>query len=69
MDKRNLRLGLIVGGAVLIAAVGYPFYFDWWDHRSCRESGGFWDEAQDKCVEPEGADIPNTEKSLHSSGN
>lgn len=69
MDKRNLRLSLIVGGAVLIAAVGYPFYFNWWDHKNCQESGGFWDEAQDKCVEPSGADIPNTEKSLHSSGN
>jgi hypothetical protein len=68
MEKRRLKPFVIVGAAVLIAAVGYPFYFSWWDHRNCSESGGTWNEQLDECVEPRNADIPNTEKSLHSSG-
>jgi hypothetical protein len=68
MSKRNVKLAAIVVAALLIAAVGYPYYFDWWDHKNCSESGGTWNEAQGECIEPRGADIPNTEKSLHSSG-
>jgi hypothetical protein len=65
MNKRNAALGVMV--AVVVAAlVGYPYYFDWWDHKSCAESGGTWNEAQDECIEPLDADIPDTGKSLHS---
>lgn len=67
-NKRKLKPWLIVGAAVLIAAIGYPFYFKWWDHKTCEESGGTWNEAQKACIEARGADIPDTEKSLHSSG-
>jgi hypothetical protein len=65
MDKRRLKPWIIVGAAVLIAAVGYPFYFNWWDHKNCSESGGTWNEAQGECVEPRNADIPNTSKAVH----
>jgi hypothetical protein len=68
MSKRNVKLAAIVVAAVLIAAIGYPYYFDWWDHKSCEESGGTWNETRDACIEPRGADIPDTEKSLHSGG-
>jgi hypothetical protein len=68
MDKRKLKPWIIVGTAVIIAAIAYPFYFDWWDHRTCQESGGTWNDARNECVEPRGAEIPDTERSLHSSG-
>jgi hypothetical protein len=68
VNRRRLKPWIIVGTAVIIAAVAYPFYFDWWDHRTCQESGGTWNEARGECVEPRGAEIPDTEKSLHSSG-
>ena len=68
MDKRNLKPWIIVGTAVVIAAVGYPFFFNWWDHKNCSASGGSWNEAQDKCIEPRNADIPNTESALHDQG-
>lgn len=61
MNKRNVKLGVIVVVALLIAVIGYPFYFKWWDHKTCEESGGRWDEAQGACIEPRGADIPDTE--------
>ena len=68
MDKSRLKPWIIVGAAVLIAAVGYPFYFNWWDHRNCSESGGTWNEAQNECVEPRNADIPDTSKAMHDQG-
>ena len=69
MDKRTTKVGIALGAAVLIAAVGYPFYFNWWDHHNCTESGGFWDEKQDECVEPDHADIPNTSNTPHDRAN
>lgn len=63
MDPKTRKVAIALGAAVLLAAVAYPVYFNWWDHHSCSESGGFWDEAQDKCIEPDHADIPNTSES------
>jgi hypothetical protein len=68
MNKRNAKLAAIVGVAVLAAAIGYPMYFNWWDHKNCSESGGTWNEARDECIEPRGTNIPDTELSRHSSG-
>jgi hypothetical protein len=67
MDKRNLKPWIIVGAAVLIAAVAYPHYFKWWDHRNCAQSGGTYSEAEGACIEPRGAKFA-TEESLHSGG-
>jgi len=72
MRNRNLNVenrgiakkwGIVLAVLVVLAGVGYPVYFNWWDHHNCTESGGSWNEADDKCVEPAGADIPNTSKS------
>jgi hypothetical protein len=68
MNMRKGKLWIVLGAAVILAAVGYPFYFNWWDHKNCQESGGTWNEAQGKCVEPRGADIPGTENALHDRG-
>ncbi len=62
MTNRKFKPWIIIGIAVLIAAVGYPFYFNWWDHKNCRESGGQWNESQGECIEPRGADIPKTSR-------
>jgi hypothetical protein len=67
MDKRTVYLALAVL-VIVVAVFIYPRYFNWWDNKNCSESGGTWSEAQGECVEPRGADIPNTEKSRHSAG-
>ena len=67
MSKRNVYILL----AVLVVIVGafiYPRYFDWWDNENCTESGGTWNEEQDKCIEPRNADIPNTSPAPHDEG-
>jgi hypothetical protein len=51
---------LAIGGVVLVLFIAYPLYFNWWDHKSCRDSGGTWNEAAGQCVEPRNADIPDT---------
>ena len=68
MDTRKLKPWIIIGAAVLIAAVVYPIYFNWWDHKNCSESGGTWNEAQGECIEPRNADIPNTSNAPHDQG-
>ena len=60
MNMRKWWPYLTIGGALVIVAVGYPAYFNWWDHKNCRESGGHWNEAAGECVEPRDADIPDT---------
>ena len=67
LGKRQVYL-LLAALVVLVAGFVYPRYFDWWDHDNCAESGGTWDEAHDKCVEPRNADIPNTSKTPHDEG-
>lgn len=67
LGKRQVYLLL----AVIVVVVGgliYPRYFDWWDGRNCAASGGTFDEAQDKCIEPRNADIPNTGTAAHDEG-
>ena len=68
MPKHNFKAWVWAAAvAVVLAIVGYPFYFNWWDHKNCQESGGTWNEAQGECVEPRGAKF-DTEESLHSGG-
>jgi hypothetical protein len=69
MDRRATKVGIALGAVVLIAAVAYPMYFNWWDHHSCAQSGGSWNESRDECVEPDNADIPNTRESAMDRGN
>jgi hypothetical protein len=52
-----------IGSAAVIVSLAYPIYFNWWDHRSCHDSGGQWNESADECIEPEGANIPHSEGS------
>jgi hypothetical protein len=66
LGKREVYIALAV--VVALVALLYPHYFNWWDHRNCTESGGTWNEAQDKCVEPRGADIPDTKPSVYDDG-
>lgn len=68
MKKRDWTPWIIIGAALLVVAVGYPFYFNWWDRKNCNESGGGWNEAQGECIEPRNADIPNTSNALHDEG-
>jgi hypothetical protein len=68
MNNRKFKPWIIIAAAITIAAVAYPFYFNWWDHKNCSESGGIWDEAQGKCIEPRGAHIPDTEPAGYDSG-
>jgi hypothetical protein len=55
-----------------VVAVAYPFYFNWWDHKNCRDGGGTWNEAQGKCMEPRNARFDSsgsaTYEDDHSSG-
>ena len=59
MNKRNAAVAVMVV-VVVAAAIGFPYYLSWWDHKNCSESGGTWSEAQDACIEPRNADIPDT---------
>jgi len=49
-----------IGAAAVIVSVAYPMYFRYWDHRSCVDSGGQWNQAERACIEPRNADIPDT---------
>ena len=49
-----------IGVAAVIVSVAYPMYFRYWDHRSCVDSGGQWNQAERACIEPRNADIPDT---------
>jgi hypothetical protein len=51
---------LAIGGVIVICSLAFPAYFNWWDHRSCHDSGGHWNEAADQCIELPNADIPDT---------
>jgi hypothetical protein len=56
MPRHNFRPWVWFAAVVVVAgAVGYPYYFDWWDHKNCRDSGGTWNEAQGACIEPKNA--------------
>jgi hypothetical protein len=55
MNMRKWWPWLVIGGTVVVVLTGYPAYFNWWDHKSCRESGGHWNETQDACIEPKNA--------------
>lgn len=66
--KRNWTPWIIMVAAIIIAAVGYPYYFTWWDHKNCAESGGTFNEARGECIEPRNTNIPDTQESLHSGG-
>jgi hypothetical protein len=63
MNMRKWWPYIAIGGAVVIVSIAYPAYFRWWDHRSCQDSGGHWNEASGECIEPRGADIPDTKGS------
>ena len=63
--RMGRRWGIVLAVAVVLAGVGLPFYFNWWDHKNCSDSGGTWSAADDKCVEAAGANIPDTEKAKH----
>jgi hypothetical protein len=63
MNMRKWWPYVVIGLAAVIVSVAYPMYFKWWDHKSCQDSGGHWNEAAGKCVEPRNADIPATEGS------
>ena len=56
MPKHNFKPWVWVAVVAVIAgAVGYPYWFNYWDHKNCQESGGTWNEGQGKCVEPKNA--------------
>jgi len=52
-----------IGAAAVIVSIAYPVYFRYWDHRSCEDSGGRWNQAEHACIEPRNANIPDTEGS------
>jgi len=60
MNKRKWWPYVVIGVAAVIVSVAYPVYFNWWDHKNCRDSGGRWNEAAGECVELRNTDIPNT---------
>jgi hypothetical protein len=63
MNMRKWWPYLAIGSAAVIVSVAYPLYFNWWDQKSCHDSGGNWNEAAGKCIEPRNTNIPDTEGS------
>jgi hypothetical protein len=58
MSKREVWIalaGMVVG---IVLAVGYARYFNWWDVDNCSDSGGVWNEAQGRCIEPSATPTP-----------
>jgi hypothetical protein len=61
ISKRKVWITIAGAALAMTLAWGYAAYFNWWDVSQCAQSGGNWDEARDECIEPRGADIPNTD--------
>jgi len=55
MNMRRWWPYFAIGGAAVMVLIAYPAYFNWWDHKNCRDSGGPWNETRDQCVEPDNA--------------
>ena len=69
MNMRKWWPYLAIGGTGLLVIFGYPAYFDWWDHKNCRESGGNWNEAQGACIEPANARFESSGSPMHEDDN